>query len=142
MACPYFVPAEMSAERVEGCPVRPPLGALYRGACLVDDVRSEPPDTATLNGHCNFGYARSVCCRFPDEPGPDAVRFSIARDDGRRVDILYTMEQDHRPERDGRIEFDRDEDSCSGIEVGTVLYDQALTYLKSYLSWRSRSVAV
>ena len=132
----------MFADRVSGCRVPPPLGVLYFGLCVAGGVKSEPPDADTLRNRCNFGYARSVCGHFPDEPGPDAVRFSVAKDDGHRVDILYTMEQDHRPERHGRLQFDREGESWSGIEAGTVLYDQAQAYLKSYLTWRSRSVAV
>ena len=132
----------MFADRVSGCRVRPPLGALYRGSRVAGGIKTEPPDADTLGSRCNFGYARSVCRLFPDEPGPDAVRFSVAKDDGRRVDILYTMEKDHRPERHGRLEFDREGESWSGIEAGTVLYDQAQAYLKSYLNWRSRSAAV
>jgi len=142
MACPYFIPTEMFADRVEGCRVRPPLGGLYRGSCVADGIKTEPPDADTLNSCCNFGYARSVCSHFPDSPGADAVRFSVAKDNGRRVGILYTTEQDHRPERYGRMEFDREGESWSGIEAGTVLYDQAQAYLKSYLNWRSRRAAV
>ena len=39
----------------------------------------------------------------------------------------------------GRIEFDRDGDAWTGVETDTILYDQAQAYLRSYLSWRSRS---
>lgn len=122
--------------------MRPPLGALYRGSCVAKGIKAEPPDADTLSSRCNFGYARLTCGCFPNGPGPDAVRFSIAKDDGRRVDIRFTVEQDHRPERHGRLEFDREGETWSGVEADTVLYDQAQAYLKSYLSWRSRSAAV
>jgi len=139
MACPYFVPTEKIAEAVDGCRVRPPLGALYKGFCAAGEEKIEPPDAETLDRRCNFGYARPVCGHFPADPGPDAVRFSVTKDDGRRVRMLFSMERDHRPFRNGRIEFDRDGDSWTGVETDTILYDQAQAYLRSYLSWRSRS---
>ena len=142
MACPYFAPTESIADRVEGCRFRPPLGALYRGYCLAGGVPETPPDADTLDRGCNFGYARSLCKIFPQHAKPDAVRFSVACDDGRRVDILFSIESSHRPVRHGRLEFDREEQSWNGIASDTILYDQAQAYLKSYLRWKSRKAAL
>lgn len=141
MACPYFSPSESFADRVEDCRIRPPLGALYRGFCLAGGVPERPPDADTLDRGCNFGYARSICKIFPQHAKPDAVRFSVGCDDGRRVDVRFSIESSHRPVRHGRLAFDREEQSWNGIASDTILYDQAKAYLKSYLRWISRKKA-
>ena len=46
---------------------------------------------------CNLGYARGACDRFPDGDGPDAVRFTISRDEAVRSGIDYVIERDHLP---------------------------------------------
>ena len=142
MACPYFSPSESIADKVEGCRIRPPLGALYLGCCLARGVPEHPPDANTLNRGCNFGYARSICAIFPQHAEPDAVRFSVACDDGLRIEILFSIEGSHRPLRHGRLEFDRERQSWNGIAPDTILYDQAKAYLKSYLRWKSRKAGL
>src|SRR5688572_14336214 len=71
MACPYFLPTAVSEYlRV----ARAPLGAVYTGVC---HARPEPvtPEDVVLE-HCNFGYGRDVCPRFPHDATADAVRFT------------------------------------------------------------------
>ena len=54
-----------------------------RGGNMLLNVGPRPagriadPDEALLRDCCNLGYARGRWPRFPDEPGPDATRFSV-----------------------------------------------------------------
>ncbi len=142
MACPYFAPTEPLADGPPETRVRPPLGVLYRGVCRARGSQDCTPDDDLLERGCNFGYASAICERFPQEGGPDAVRFSIAGDDGRRVRVLFAIEEAHLPNSHGKLVYDREVAEWQGLQRGTVLYDQAQAYLKSYLSSRSRQAAV
>ena len=96
MACPYFDPGE----RVRGSSGS--LGDLYAGQCRAGDWR---PDEQTIANRCNLGYARGYCSWFPANGGPDAVRFSVSKDDQSGITILYSIERDHRPFSNGALEF-------------------------------------
>ena len=96
MACPYFDPGER-APGLSGS-----LGDLYMGQCRVGNGQ---PDEQTIADRCNLGYARGCCPRFPANGGPDAVRFSVSKDDDTVIRILYSLERDHRPFSNGALEF-------------------------------------
>jgi hypothetical protein len=126
MACPYFDPGE----RLPGSSGS--LGDLYSGQCRADN--STQPDERTLADRCNLGYARGHCFRFPENGGPDAVRFSITRDDQSGIRILYSFERDHRPLEHGTLDYSGE----SGVLTGSRLDDTALerlaaAYMRSYL---------
>ena len=95
MACPYFDPGE----RLPGSSGS--LGDLYAGQCRAGGE----PDDQTVAGRCNLGYARGYCEHFPDNGGPDSVRFSVKRDDRAGIRILYSFERDHRPFATGALEY-------------------------------------
>jgi hypothetical protein len=126
MACPYFDPGE----RLPGSGGS--LGDLYAGLCRADSVRSRQPDEQTVADRCNLGYARGRCPHFPQDGGPDAVRFSITRDDQSAIRVLYTFERDHRPFSNGALEYS----ALSGELAGPAdppLSRLATAYVRSYL---------
>ncbi len=100
MACPYFDPDErvLGASGIGRAPSGS-LGDLYAGQCRAGGWR---PDERT---RCNLGYARGCCAHFPANDGPDAVRFSVSKDDRTAIKILYSIERDHRPYLNGALEF-------------------------------------
>lgn len=114
--------------------VRPPLGVLYRGVCRADSDQATAPRRDLLEHGCNFGYARALCDRLPQDAGPDAVRFSITSDDGRCVRVWFTIEKGHLPDSHGRLVYDREAADWEGIEARTLLHEQAQAYLNSYLN--------
>jgi hypothetical protein len=117
------------------------LGVLHRGVCRAGTTEGYAPADDLLVRGCNFGYARGFCSRFPSS-GPDAVRFSIASDDGRRVQILFATEKEHLPGSHGRLVYDREEADWEEIESRTLLHEQAWAYLHSYLSSTGGGAAV
>ena len=52
-----------------------------------------------------MGYA-AKCSRLPVDREFDAVRFSVARDQGSRLILCFVCETGHRPARHGTLEHD------------------------------------
>jgi hypothetical protein len=130
MACPHFDPGERLAGSSGS------LGDLYSGQCRADN--SARPDEQTLADRCNLGYARGRCLRFPENGGPDAVRFSVSRDDLSGIRILYSFERDHRPFAHGALEYSAESGVFTELLAGAPLDDAALerlaaAYVRSYL---------
>ena len=44
---------------------------------------------------------------FPDDGGPDAIRFTVSRDDGAVLRLYYVAERDHHPFAHGPLEYSR-----------------------------------
>jgi hypothetical protein len=127
MSCPYFFPVEM-----RGGSATLPLGESWSGTC-----RAVPggfqPDDAALRQHCNLGYARSVCPRFPAGDGPDAVRFTISSHDHDIVSIYYVVERDHHPFAHGSIACSASTGQWNTVLPDETLQRQAQAYVESYL---------
>jgi hypothetical protein len=126
MACPYFDPGA----RLPGSGGS--LGDLYAGLCRAETGRSLQPDEQTVADRCNLGYARSRCPHFPQDGGPDAVRFSVKLDDGAAIRVLYTFERDHRPFSNGALEYSAQTGELAGPADGS-LSRLATAYVRSYL---------
>ena len=58
-----------------------------------------------LHEFCNLGYA-TKCSRLPIQRDCDAVRFSVAREQGSRLLLWFVCETDHRPTKHGTVEYD------------------------------------
>lgn len=130
MACPYFDPGE----RLPGSSGS--LGDLYSGQCRADN--SGRPDEQTLADRCNLGYARGQCLRFPENGGPDSVRFIVTRDDTSGIRILYSFERDHRPFAHGALDYSAESGAFTGPPAETPLANTpverlATAYVRSYL---------
>src|SRR5437879_3943223 len=97
MSCPHFYPTES-----RGGSALLPLGGSWTGDCHADPEHPGPPPN-TLS--CNLGYARGSCCRFPDDAGPDAVRFTISHHDSTGLLVYYVMERDHHPFAHGPLVY-------------------------------------
>jgi len=134
MACPYFEPLTLRPACAPGSgSAMLPLGDAWAGVCHA--VPSEPwePDEAALRIHCNLGYARGECARFPLDGGPDAVRFAIARDEGACISVSYVVERDHHPFAHGSIEYSRTGETFVSPPASEIFGRQARAYLASYL---------
>ena len=113
-----------------------PLGDDWVGLCRAATGQPWEPDQASLTTLCNLGYARNSCPRFPAEEGgagPDAVRFTISRDDGRSVEVYYVLERDHHPFAHGGLEFSRAAAAFMAPPAAETLHRQARAYVTSYL---------
>ena len=133
MACPYFDPGV----RLPGSSGS--LGDLYAGQCRADSKCSWQPDLLTVSDRCNLGYARGRCSHFPANGGPDAVRFSVSKDNQTSIRILYALERDHRPLSNGALEFSTQAGAFLGEPPGDSLERLAAAYVRSYL--RRRPIA-
>jgi hypothetical protein len=126
MACPYFDPGE----RLSGSGGS--LGDLYGGVCRANAGLSRQPDEQTLADRCNLGYARGRCPHFPENGGPDAVRFAVQRDDSAVIRVLYTFERDHRPFSNGALEYSA-QTGDPACPADLSLSRLATAYVRSYL---------
>jgi hypothetical protein len=122
MSCPHFYPTES-----QGGGALFPLGDSWTGLCHADPANPAMPDRTQT---CNFGYARGRCERFPDDGGPDAVRFTVSRADSQFVQIYFVQERDHHPFAHGPIELPLE--SSSVPAPTSLLARQAAAYVESY----------
>src|SRR5262249_928536 len=104
-----------------------PLGDSWSGLCHADPSNLVPPANALV---CNFGYARGQCVRFPDDDGPDAVRFTISRADPAGLTLYFVQERDHHPFAHGPLEHLFVSTNSSAPK--TLLDRQAAAYAESY----------
>lgn len=123
-----------------------PLGGAWSGICLAAPADPWQPDSADRERRCNLGYARGSCPRFPDASGPDAIRFTITRDEGAVLRLYYVVERDHHPYAHGALDYARDSAAitCASAGPGTpsLLATQACAYAASYLRRKSEAAAV
>jgi hypothetical protein len=102
VACPFFYPLEPSEPQGWSTPPRLPLGDLQQGECRAQAV-TFLPEASELLKHCNSGYARGQCARFPEDAEMDAFRFHVASERGDRLEVLYIIEQACWPLRHGTL---------------------------------------
>lgn len=140
MACPYFYPLEPRAGGQDSRCAMLPLGDLWTGQCRAVPGESYRPDEATVRPLCHLGYARGQCRRFPAaDPGADAVRFTIQRDDGHALHLYYVLERDHHPFLHGPLQYSV---TCARFEqapVNAIVSRQAEAYVASYLRRKEQS---
>ena len=133
VSCPYFYP-------VEPRPVAAilPLGDRWAGICRAVPDLPWQPDEAMLQRLCNLGYARGSCARFPSGDGPDAVRFTVSRDQGDSLRIYYVLERDHHPYAHGPLEYSVAAGAFLNPLAGETMSRQAEAYVESYLRRKGR----
>jgi hypothetical protein len=110
-----------------------PLGDWWQGACHAGG-QSEI-DLA----HCNMGYARGQCPRFPQDQGADAVRFTISRHEAVVLRIYYVAERDHHPFEQGPLEYSLTAHALVDPPAQATLARQAEAYAQSYLRRKKES---
>ena len=138
MACPYFDPVEPRSPALSADTAMLPLGDAWAGVCLAAPDCPSHPDDSILRPLCNLGYARGECACFPVADGPDAVRFTITRDDGTSIHIYYVVERDHHPYAHGALEYSSDRDVLLDPPPQATLARQACAYVRSYLRRKSK----
>jgi hypothetical protein len=136
MSCPYFYPSAPRSSPSDPQAAMLPLGDDWAGAC-----RAAPdpwqPDAATLRPLCNLGYARGACSRFPDDDGPDAIRFTVSGDDGATLRLYYVVERNHHPFAHGPLAWSRAIAAFAEPPESAPLRRQAQAYIESYLRRKS-----
>ncbi len=116
-----------------------PLGAAWTGYCQATGGNLWEPNSPDAERLCNLGYARGVCARFPtDDAGADAVRFTLAADDGATLRLYYALERDHHPFAHGALEYSLATQSVTppgscAVAGAATLHVQAEAYAASYL---------
>jgi hypothetical protein len=130
MACPFFHPA---AQDFVDAPGWHPLGDAHRGSCQANPREPFQPSDRTLHDLCNLGYAALTCPRFPANADADAVRFTIARDEGGVIGLYYVAEKNHLPQSHGPLEYSRAAGAFTLAHADAILQWQAEAYLASYL---------
>ena len=128
MSCPYFYPVEARASAAIL-----PLGERWAGVCRAVPDLPWQPDEAVLARLCNLGYARGACARFPSGEGPDAVRFTVSRDEGASLQIYFVVERDHHPFAHGPLHYSVAGGAFANPPAGDTMNRQAQAYAESYL---------
>ena len=140
MACPFFMPLQ----KLDGAwlyPSRLPLGAGWDGCCSAPGHEGVRPSEPELHEFCNMGYA-AKCPRLPVEREFDAVRISVARDQGSRLLLWFVCESGHRPARHGTLEYDVDGQRWISPHSDFRIQKMLECYLHSYLQRRIRLTPV
>jgi hypothetical protein len=142
MPCPYFHPRAPRVDAADPQSAMLPLGGAWTGACRAIPDQPWQPESPGAERRCNLGYARGECPRFPALDGPDAIRFTINRDEGDSLRLYYVAERDHHPFAHGPLEYS----VASGAIAGTagaseILAAQAAAYAASYLRRKSEAAA-
>jgi hypothetical protein len=96
-------------------------------------MRECQPDEPTLREFCNIGYPRNRCSRFPNDAGPDAVRFSALSERNGTLEIYYIVEKDRSPLQHGRLDYLMEEHRLAQQDGGDLIRKQAQAYAESYL---------
>jgi len=138
LACPFFMPVQ----KLDGAwlhPSRLPLGGGWEGQCSAPGHEGAHPSQEELHEFCNLGYA-TKCSRLPIEREWDAVRLSVARDQGSRLLLWFVCETDHRPARHGTLEYDVDRREWISLHSDPRIQKMLECYLQSYLQRRIQSV--
>jgi hypothetical protein len=138
MCCPFFDPVQPR----HGTPSRDamlPLGDRWVGLCRAIPEASLTAGSQAEAGEnssrplCNLGYARGECRRFPGGDAPDAVRFTVSRDDGAVLRLSYVVERGHQPFANGSLHFSRALAAFTAPPPGEILLNQARAYVACYL---------
>ena len=137
MSCPYFYPSAPRSLPSDPKAAMLPLGGDWAGICRTAPEHNWQPDAAMLRPLCNLGYARGVCDRFPDDEGPDAVRFTISSDDGATLRLYYVVERNHHPFAHGALTWPYAIAAFAEPPESLTLHRQACAYVESYLRRKS-----
>ena len=138
MACPFFMPLQ----QLDGGwlhPSRLPLGNGWDGHCSAPGHEGTQPSDQDLHEFCNMGYA-AKCSRLPAERDFDAVRFSVARDQGTRLQVWFVCETGHRPAQHGNLEYDVERQQGISSHSDPRIQKMVECYVQSYLKRRSQSI--
>lgn len=135
MACPYFYPVARFESRPWTVPPRVPLGDAFFGECRAPGATQ--PDESRMRELCNVGYGRYGCELFPADSSADAVRFHVAKDTGKLIQIQYVFEKDCWPMECGTFDHHVTR-GFSSAPAGDTLRRQAEAYIESYLRRRSQ----
>ena len=133
MACPYFYPLEPFEETAWLKHPRLPLGDPHTGVCRADPMLEWEPDESTLRQCCNAGYPAGTCSRFPRSGGPDALRFSIIREQTGVLLVFYVAERNYRAFEHGEMEYSVEKSKFLAGHANELLMRQAQAYVESYL---------
>ena len=137
MACPFFMPVQLSEEGAWLHPARLPLGAGWSGHCTAPGHEGETPELVHLQDGCNLGYALR-CPSLPAERHWDAVRFGVAKEEGRQVVLNYVCERDHRPADHGQLRFETANGTWLSAHPDPRIQRMAECFLQSHLARTGR----
>ena len=84
-----------------------------------------------------MGYAAG-CSHLPQERPCDAVRFSVARDNGSELFLWFVCETGHRPTQHGTLQYDVSLDQWISSHPEPRIQKMAQCYVQAYMLRRIR----
>ena len=139
MACPFFMPVQLSEEGSWLHPARLPLGAGWSGHCTAPGHEGQVPELLQLQDGCNLGYALR-CPSLPAARRWDAVRFGVAREEARQIVLNYACERGHRPADHGQLRFELENGTWLSAHPDPRIQRMAECFLQSHLARSGRAV--
>ncbi len=130
MACPFFVPREITNGGGWPHPSRLPLGAGWTGACRASGSEI-PASEAHLRDFCNLGYA-TACPHLPADCDWDAVRFSVASANHEQITLCFVCELRHAPIAHGGMTYDLSGEAWCNPHPDPRVLRLATSYLYAY----------
>jgi hypothetical protein len=109
----------------------------WHGHCCAPGHEGVQPSDQDLHEFCNMGYA-SKCSRLPADRDFDAVRFSVAHDQGSRLQVWFVCETGHRPMKHGNLEYDVERQQWISSHSDPRIQRMVECYVQSYLKRRSQ----
>jgi hypothetical protein len=137
MACPFFMPTERLQDGGWLHPSRLPLGGGWSGHCCAAGHEGATPTSDEVRELCNLGYAVN-CPRLPKDRVVDALRFSVVRDRGAQLTVMFVYELGHRPAGKGTLEYDLSQKRWISFHPDARTQKMAECYVESYLLRRAR----
>ncbi|MFZ0771734.1 MAG: hypothetical protein WCA49_04085 [Candidatus Sulfotelmatobacter sp.] len=148
VACPFFMPAEKLENGAWLHASRLPLGCGWSGHCTAPGHDGDAPSPEELREFCNLGYAEG-CGRLPRDRKWDSIRFAARtacgdekNTPGRRIQVRYVCEREHRPAEHGALEFDAVEARWEQPHRDSRLQRMAECFLASYLEKRKKQEVI
>lgn len=104
--------------------------------CMANGEQVTPAEHE-LREFCNLGYARQ-CARIPVKRSSDGVRFSVAKDNGNRILLHFSLERDHAPLTHGQMEYDCLSRAWLTSHSDICILRQAECYVAGYMERRGK----
>lgn len=131
MPCPFFEP-----RRLAGNPRHPgarlPLFDEYEGFCQAGTAPVIAPEAVRFE-HCNRGYSRGCCDRFPPGELRSGLRYDIVERSAAALLVLCIEEQDYTPLRWHSVRYFLEGERLEPEPPDGCVRAQLLAFCRGYL---------
>jgi hypothetical protein len=131
MACPYFEPHNIVAQR-QNANARLPLIDEYDGLCRAASEPIEAPAELRFRC-CNHGYSKGSCERFPSGEVRSSLRYHVVRRTERALEFICIEEQNYAPLAWHQVQYFFANERLEPELDDACIQAQAIAFCRSYL---------